>query len=155
MVDRPMPAFRASPALIRSVHAIAAAIVLMAVVARVAHAQPAPRAGQDSVVRPAVPRVELLGGLHLGTPAGVSVALGPVYTYRQDQHDRSRFWFAFAEPGVRAGRLSVGHGRWTSNLGTAWTARASYLQLWRVGAFAALRSDSPQWRFSADFAIML
>jgi hypothetical protein len=82
-------------------------------------------------------RVGLLGGLHLGTPATASIAVGPSYLIQRSFPRPTSslaelgFVFMFAEPGVRAGRLSLGYFSTAGNLGTGWSIRASLLQRWR------------------------
>ena len=77
-------------------------------------------------------RSGFLGGIHVGTPAIVSLAVGgyrevsrnPATEYTQDV-------FALLEPGVNAGRVSVGYGDAYGTFGTGWTMRASLLRTWR------------------------
>jgi hypothetical protein len=77
-------------------------------------------------------RSGFLGGIHVGTPAIVSLAVGgyrnvsrnPATEYTQDV-------FALLEPGVNAGRVSVGYGDSYGTFGTGWTIRATLLRTWR------------------------
>ena len=75
-------------------------------------------------------------GLHIGKPAGPSLGLGVLRSFSctpaETCADRETIGMLIAEPGLNAGRASVGVTRVLGGLGTAWTARASYLQRWRT-----------------------
>lgn len=77
-------------------------------------------------------RVGSAGGLRVGSPATVSVALGLLREVsRLGDNGRAQAVFALVEPGLKAGRLSLGFGDAYGNLGTGWTIRASALRVWR------------------------
>jgi hypothetical protein len=71
------------------------------------------------------------GGLHAGSPAAFSVAIGALREVSATSDGRTQAVFALVEPGVRAGRLSVGYGNAYGTLGTGWTIRATALRVWR------------------------
>jgi len=72
------------------------------------------------------------GGLHLFGPVRASLALG-VGWQREERalQDRSRFLFAFLEPGLSGSRVSVGYAESVGSIGGGWSARASLLKLTR------------------------
>jgi hypothetical protein len=70
------------------------------------------------------------GGLHFFGPTNASIALGA--GFKRDgvePEDRSRFLFAFAEPGIGAQRLSAGYAESVGSFAGGWSARASWLLL--------------------------
>jgi hypothetical protein len=75
-------------------------------------------------------------GLHIGSPAGPSLGLGVLRsvscTPEPTCADRETIAMGLAEPGLNAGRASVGIAGVIGGLGTAWTARATLLQRWRT-----------------------
>jgi hypothetical protein len=99
------------------------ALILLAVVL------PSPAAAQAG---------SYLAGIHIGGPAQASIAFGPAYRVRTSlggpKADKAEYLFAFVEPGVRAGRLSVGYTALVGNLGTGFTLRASMLRTWKPTA---------------------
>jgi hypothetical protein len=84
------------------------------------------------------------GGLHVGTPAALSVALG---AYRQlsdtPGEGRTQALFALVEPGVKAGRVSAGYGNSYGTLGTAWMIRATALRVWHgtIGSYVGAEAS--------------
>lgn len=74
-------------------------------------------------------------GLHVGVPAGPSLGLGVLRSLSCKPavtcEDRETIGMLIAEPGLNAGRASVGITRVAGGLGNALTARATYLQRWR------------------------
>ena len=75
-------------------------------------------------------RLKLLpiAGLHVGGPVRASITSGIGLVSRVPGEPIRAF--VFVEPGLRGGRLSVATGSSVGSLATAWTARASMLQLW-------------------------
>jgi hypothetical protein len=71
------------------------------------------------------------GGIHVGSPAVVSVGIG-LYREISQAGDagRAQAVFTLLEPGVKAGRFSVGFGDAYGNLGTGWTVRTTALRVW-------------------------
>ncbi len=65
-------------------------------------------------------------GVHGGSPAGASVGVGVAYGPAEDL----RAMFLFAEPGLHAGRLSLGYSAITGNLATGVTVRASTMRVY-------------------------
>ena len=74
-----------------------------------------------------------LGGIHFGSPAIASVAYGAgrQVSPRVPPFEWSRAVFAFVEPGVNAGRLSVGYGDVIEGMLAGRTLRLSALRVWR------------------------
>jgi hypothetical protein len=69
-------------------------------------------------------------GLHVGAPQKVSLALG-VGRWRESTGDKLDGVFGLVEPGLGAGRASVGYLRSRGNLNTGLAVRASALRTWR------------------------
>ncbi len=70
------------------------------------------------------------GGLHFFGPTNASMAFGAgLKRDGAEPEDRSRFLFAFAEPGIGAQRLSAGYAESVGSFGGGWSARASWLLL--------------------------
>jgi hypothetical protein len=92
-----------------------------------------------SAQRPAedtVPRTHILPalGVHLGTPAKASAALGVVLgeDWQKNGRDHSRNVAVFAEPGLGAGRASVAfvdHGY--GSFGSGYAIAATVLRTWK------------------------
>lgn len=77
-------------------------------------------------------------GLHVGSPAIVSLALGGYHDLTRASSDGAApAVFALVEPGVRAGRLSVGIVHMAGNFGTGWSIRGTALRSWQrdVGTY--------------------
>lgn len=113
-------------------------------------------------------------GFHAGTPAVVSVAVAVARTV-DPQPDGWQDLFLAVEPGLAAGRLSVGYARFAGNLATGYTLRATALRRWkdtamnyvgaegslhmlfmgpRVGVFIPLASrDDARVMLSIDFSL--
>lgn len=106
-----------------------AAAAALPLVAQSAPSDTVPRAAADpgparwGPVGPAI-------GLNVGTPQQVAVAVG-VALERQTPDSLGGGVFLFAEPGWRAGRVSVGYMRLLGNWGTGVGARMSLLRTWR------------------------
>jgi hypothetical protein len=116
-------------------------------------------------------------GLHLGTPAIASLAAGIILALpRESTGAPLSFFFALAEPGIRAGRASVGFGRLVGQIPSGFTLRATGLRVWhetpanylggeisaligsgpRVGLFRRIGPDGPRrLRVTVDFSILL
>ena len=69
-------------------------------------------------------------GLHVGAPQKVSLALG-AGRWRESTGDAYDVVFGLVEPGLGAGRASVGYLRSRGNLNTGLAVRASALRTWR------------------------
>ena len=69
-------------------------------------------------------------GLHVGAPQKVSLALG-AGRWRESTSDAYDVLFGLVEPGLGAGRASVGYLRSRGNLNTGLGVRASALRTWR------------------------
>jgi len=69
-------------------------------------------------------------GLHVGAPQKVSLALG-AGRWRESTNDDYDVVFGLVEPGLGAGRASVGYLRSRGNLNTGLALRASALRTWR------------------------
>ena len=69
-------------------------------------------------------------GLHIGAPQKVSLALG-VGRWRESTDDSNDGVFGLVEPGLGAGRASVGYLRSRGNLNAGLAIRASALRTWR------------------------
>lgn len=82
------------------------------------------------------PRWGNVAGVHAGSPAIVSVAVGVsrFLGRAQADPDHGSAVFALLEPGIGAGRVSLGYGYVWGNLGTFWTVRATALRRWRDAA---------------------
>jgi hypothetical protein len=76
-----------------------------------------------------------LGGIHFGSPAIASLAYdaGRQVSPRVPQFEWSRAVFAFVEPGVNAGRLSVSYGDVIEGMLAGRTLRLSALRVWLGG----------------------
>lgn len=99
------------------------ALSLLAAVALPATLAAQPLAGAESPWH-------VVPGLHAGTPAIVSVTVAVARTIER----RPEGWrdvFLALEPGIAAGRLSAGYGRFTGNLATGYTVRATALRRWK------------------------
>jgi hypothetical protein len=69
-------------------------------------------------------------GVHAGSPTIVSATVG----VSRLVHWVPEGWtdvFVVAEPGINAGRVSIGSGRFRGNLASGYTVRASALRRWR------------------------
>ena len=69
-------------------------------------------------------------GLHVGAPQKVSLALG-AGRWRESTNDAYDVVFGLVEPGLGAGRASVGYLRSRGNLNAGLGVRASALRTWR------------------------
>ena len=77
-------------------------------------------------------RSGFVGGLHVGSPSIVSLAVGGYRNLsRTAATEYTQDVFALIEPGVNGGRVSVGYGDSYGTFGTGWTMRASLLRTWR------------------------
>ena len=90
-------------------------------------AQGAPR--QQSKVTPT-------GGWHVGIPQKASVAVGIARTREWSDAAGQNIdydqMFALLEPGLSAGRASVGYMRRLAGVGSAFTVRGSVMRTWRT-----------------------
>jgi hypothetical protein len=96
----------------------------------VAPALPSPLRAQASVPNGVRNRIGPAFGLHIGAPQKVSLALG-VGRWRESTDDSYNGVFGLVEPGLGAGRASVGYLRSRGNLNTGLAVRASALRTWR------------------------
>ena len=115
-------------------------LLLAATSAGVAAAQPSvtpARVAADSIRQGAQSpnRSRALTGLRFGGPARMSFAVGPAYLIKpalgeNARTERAAYLFVLAEPGIRAGRVSVGYTTTEGNLYTTRTVRGSLLRHW-------------------------
>jgi hypothetical protein len=94
-----------------------------------AAAAPPPLRAQASPPGGGRPRLDLAVGLHVGAPQKVSLAVGAARS--RAMTDGGAMVFGLVEPGLGAGRASVGYLRMYGNLGAGLGARASVLRTWR------------------------
>jgi hypothetical protein len=97
------------------------------------------------------------GGLHLGTPAIASIAFGAQREVSMLDTSAKfvRSVFVLAEPGVSAGRLSVGYGDVIRNYLVGLTVRATALRIWRGGVrnYLGVEGSSMVFGFQTRFGI--
>ena len=95
-------------------------------------------AADTAVVQPPRPlETESAGGLHIGYPAIISIAFGPAreLSYKRDRNMLEvKSLFTLVEPGVNAGRLSLGYSYSLNGLMITAAARATALRIWRGGS---------------------
>jgi hypothetical protein len=77
---------------------------------------------------------DAVAGLHIGSPAIISFAMGPTRDlwrkYDRDVEETGSL-FALVEPGVNASRLSVGYSRSINGMLFTAASRATALRIWR------------------------
>ena len=70
------------------------------------------------------------GGLHFFGPTRAALALGGGFRQEgSEQADRSKYLFAFLEPGFGALRVSTGYAESFGSAGSGWSLRGSLLKL--------------------------